>query len=133
MVNAIPSGLAISPRAIANLKRSLILALPCGGLSLLALALVGHPLAGLFVVVGLALGALNTWLVQWSVARYGDNRRKRRLVGSTVGRLAMLTVASLLAIYFIRPDGAGLLAGIAIFQVIVLVGAAVAVLREMRR
>ena len=30
MVNALPSGLAVSPRATANLKRSLVLAIPLG-------------------------------------------------------------------------------------------------------
>ena len=74
MVNALPSGVAVSPRAAANLKRSLVLAMPIGALALLVLALLGHPLAGVFVVLGLAFGVLNTWLMQRSVVRYGERR-----------------------------------------------------------
>ncbi len=133
MVNALPSGVAVPPRAAANLKRSLVLALPFGVLALLVLTLVGHPLAGFFAVLGLAFGVLNTWLMQRSVVRYGERRSKGGFVGGMLGRLFLLTVASMAAVFFFRPDGIGLLAGIAVFQVIVLLGAAVPVFREMRR
>jgi len=132
VVNALPSGVAVSPRAAANLKRSLVLAIPCGLLLLLALSLLGHPLAGLFVVTGLGFGWLNTRLVQLSVVRYQVNGSKGSFVVGMVSRLGLLTVATLLAVFLVRPDGAGLLAGIAIFQMIVLVGAAVPVLKELR-
>ena len=132
MVNALPSGVAVSPRAAANLKRSLVLAIPCGLLLLLALSLLGHPLAGLFVVIGLGFGWLNTRLVQLSVVRYQVNGSKGSFVVGMVSRLGLLTVATLLAVFLVRPDGAGLLAGIAIFQMIVLVGAALPVLKELR-
>ena len=133
MVNALPSGLAVPPRAAANLKRSLVLAMPIGALALLVLALLGHPLAGVFVVLGLAFGVLNTWLMQRSVVRYGERRSKGGFVGGMLGRLFLLTAASLVAVFLVRPDGIGLLAGIAVFQMIVLLGAAVPVFREMRR
>ncbi len=133
MVNALPSGLAVSPRAVANLKRSLVLAIGIGALALLVLALLGHPLAGFFLVLGLAFGVLNTWLTQRSIVRYGERRSKGGFVRGILGRLGLLTAASLLAVFFVRPDGIGLLGGIAIFQVIVLVGAAAPVVREMRQ
>lgn len=133
MVNAPSSGVVVSPRASANLKRSLVLAIACGALALVVLVLVGHPLAGLFFVVGLGFGALNTWLVQRSVVRYGETQRKGGFVRSVVFRLALVTVAALAAVYFVRPDGAGLLAGVAVFQVIMLVGATVPLYKEYRR
>ena len=132
MVNALPSGVAVSPQAAANLKRSLVLAIPCGLLLLVVLALLGHPLAGLFVVVGLAFGWLNTRLVQQSVVRYRVKGSKGGFVAGMLGRLGGLTAAALLAVFLVRPDGAGLLAGIAIFQVIVLLSAAIPVLKELR-
>ena len=132
MVNALPSGVAVSPQAAANLKRSLVLAIPCGLLLLVVLALLGHPLAGLFVVVGLGFGWLNTRLVQQSVVRYRVKGSKGAFVVSMLGRLGLLTAAALLAVFLIRPDGAGVLAGIAIFQVIVLLTAAIPVLKELR-
>jgi len=133
VVNALPSGLAVPPRAAANLKRSLVLAMPIGALALLVLALLGHPLAGVFVVLGLAFGVLNTWLMQRSVVRYGERRSKGGFVGGMLGRLFLLTAASLAAVTLVRPDGIGLLAGIAVFQMIVLLGAAVPVFRELRQ
>ena len=107
--------------------------MPIGAVALLVLALLGHPLAGVFVVLGLAFGVLNTWLMQRSVIRYGERRSKGGFVGGMLGRLFLLTAASLAAVTVVRPDGIGLLAGIAVFQMIVLLGAAVPVFREMRR
>jgi hypothetical protein len=133
VVNALPSGVAVSPRAAANLRRSLVLAIPFGGAALLILALVGHPLAGVFVVLGLGFGALNARLVQRAVVRYGANQSKGGFVGQMLGRLFLLTLVSLGAVFLIRPDGAGVLVGIAIFQVIVLLGAAIPVFRDLRR
>lgn len=133
MVNALPSGLAVSPKAAANLKRSLVLSIPCGVLSLVLLALVGHPLAGFFVVLGLGFGVLNTRLMQVAVVRYGKTGSKGGFVLGMVGRLFLLTLAAIGAVALFRPDGAGLLVGLAIFQVIALLGAAIPVFRELRR
>jgi hypothetical protein len=115
-----------------NLKRSLVLALAGGVPALLVLAVLGHPLAGFFVVLGLALGFLNTWLVQRSIVRFGAKRSKGGFVTGMLGRLFVLTALSLGAVALVRPDGLGLLAGIAVFHMIMLVGAAVPVFRELR-
>lgn len=133
MVNAQPSSVVVSPRAAANLKRSLVLAIPCGGLSLLLLALLGHPLAGLFVVAGLALGFGNVWMVQRAVVRFGENQSKASFLRSVFGRLGLVTLIGLTAAYFIRPDGFGVLCGVAIFQVLMLLGAMIPMYRELRR
>ncbi len=133
MVNALPSGIAVPARAAANLKRSLLVAIPCGVVALVAMALLGHPLAGFFVVLGLGFGALNTRLVQQSIVRFRLNERKSGFLVSMLSRLGLLTAAALLAVFLVRPDGAGLLAGIAIFQVIVLLSATIPVLRELRQ
>lgn len=132
MSNALPSGVVVAPQAAANLKRSLVLAIPSGLLLLVVLALLGHPLAGFFVVLGLALGALNVRLVQRSVVRFRMSGRKGRFVAGMLGRLGLLTIIGLLAAILIRPDGAGLLVGIAIFQAIMLLSSAIPVLRELR-
>lgn len=132
MVNALPSGVAVPHRAAANLKRALVLALPFGVLALLGLTLLGHPLAGLFFVVGLGLGWVNTRLVQQSVVRYRINNSKGAFVAAMLGRLGALTAAALVAVFLVRPDGAGVLAGLAVFQVIVLVSATIPVLKELR-
>gem|GEM_PF-4698533 len=133
MVDALPSGIAVPARAAANLKRSLIVAIPCGVVALVGMALLRHPLAGFFVVLGLGFGALNTRMVQQSVVRFRVQESKGGFVLSMVLRLFLLTAAALLAVILVRPDGAGLLAGIAIFQVIGLLSAAIPVFRELRQ
>jgi hypothetical protein len=132
VVNALPSGVGVPHRAAANLKRALVLALPFGILALLGLTLLGHPLAGLFFVVGLGLGWVNTRLVQQSVVRYRINNSRGAFVAAMLGRLGGLTAAALVAVFLVRPDGAGVLAGLAVFQVIVLVSATIPVLKELR-
>ncbi|MGA8116757.1 MAG: hypothetical protein WCA46_24240 [Actinocatenispora sp.] len=133
MVNAQPSSVAISPRAAANLKRSLVLAIPVGLAFFLLLALIGHPLAGLFVMVGLGLGFGNVWAVQRAVVSYGQSASKGAFLRSVFGRLGALTVLGLVPAFFLRPDGFGVIGGIAIFQAMMVAGSIVSMSRELRR
>lgn len=133
MVNAEPTRVVVSPRAAANLKRSLILAVPVGVAFLLLLTLIGHPLAGVFIMVGLALGIANVWAVQRAVVNYGQGTSKRAFLGSVLGRLGALTVLGLVPAYFLRPDGFGVIGGIAIFQAMMVTGSIVSMSRELRR
>lgn len=133
MVNALPSDeLAISPRAVANLKRSVVVSVPLGLLALVALVLLGHPLAGLFLLLGLGLGMLNTRLMHMSLVVYGSRRSKGGFVVGMASRLFALTGLAIGAVVLVRPDGVGLLIGLAVFQVIALLIAAVPVLRGLR-
>ena len=47
------------------------------GVAVVVLVLVGYPLFGLFLVVGVALGTLNMWLAVRSVARFATTVRPR--------------------------------------------------------
>ena len=49
-----------------------------------------------------------------------------------MGRLGGITVLSLALALFTRPDGLAIFAGLAIFQILMLVGAAVPVFRSLR-
>jgi hypothetical protein len=135
-VNADAPRLAVPVQAAANLKRSVLVAIPFGAVALALVALVGHPLAGVFVFLGLALGALNSWLVQRSVVRFGESgaaNKKKKFVLGVVGRLSLVTLVAAVVLYFARLDGLGVLAGLALFQLIMLGGAAVPLLKELRR
>jgi len=135
-VNADAPHLAVPVRAAANLKRSVLVAIPFGVVALVLVALVGHPLAGAFVFLGLALGALNSWLVQRSVVRFGASEaadKKKRFVLGSIGRLALVTLVAAVVLYLARADGLGILAGLALFQLIMLGGAAVPLVKELRR
>jgi len=134
--NADVPRLAVPVGAAANLKRSVLVAIPFGVLALVLVTIVGHPLAGAFVFLGLALGALNSWLVQRSVVRFGESDsadKKKRFVMGVIGRLGLVTLVAAVVLYVARLDGLGILAGLALFQLIMLGGAAVPLVKELRK
>jgi hypothetical protein len=128
-----PAGL--SPiTAAANLRRSVIVGAVLGAVAIVIASVVGHPLMGVFGVVGLGLGALNNWMLQRSVIAYGANVEvgKKKFRRGVMGRLSGITILAIAIGLVIHPDGLGVFAGLAIFQILMLVGAAVPVFRSMR-
>ncbi len=119
--------------AVANLRRSVLISVVLGIGSVIVASFYGHPLFGMFVCVGLALGAVNNHMLQRSVIRraHGDVT-KQRFNGGVFGRLGSITVFSILLALVVRPDGLGTFAGLAVFQVLMLVGAAVPLFRSFR-
>lgn len=119
--------------AAANLRRSIVISTCLGVAALVATTIAGHPLMGMFACVGLALGAVNTRILQRSVIRHATaGSTKRQFRGGVMGRLGVITVLAILAALIVRPDGLAVVAGLAVFQVLMLVGAAVPVLRSLR-
>jgi hypothetical protein len=120
--------------AAANLRRSVIVSAVLGTAAIIAGALAGHVLFGVFCCVGLALGAVNNRMLQKSVIRLatlGDPSRKRFRRG-VVGRLGLVTLLAVGLALLWHPDGLGVFVGLAVFQVLMLVGAAVPVMRSLR-
>jgi hypothetical protein len=120
--------------AAANLRRSTIVGGVLGAVSIVVLALVGHPLMGVFGCVGIAIGALNNRMLQLSVVRHaGDvGYGKKQFRRGVMGRLAAITLLALAVGIFVRPDGLGVFVGLAVFQILMLIGAAVPVFRSLR-
>jgi hypothetical protein len=119
--------------AAANLRRAVVVS---SGLSVLAIALfsvAGHPFMGIFGFLGLALGAINNAL-QRSVLRYGTDESitKKQFRRSVMGRLAAVTLIAVGCAFLVRPDGLAVFVGLAVFHVIMLVGAALPVFRSLR-
>lgn len=120
--------------AAANLRRASVISV---GLSIVAIAVTslnGHPLLGIFGALGLALGAVNNLLLQKSVIAYATTGHvtKGKFRGGVAMRLGGITVLAVVIALLIRPDGLGTFAGLAVFQVIMLIGAAVPVFRSLR-
>jgi hypothetical protein len=91
---------------------------------------------GLFGCVGLGLGALNSWLVQRSVVRFAASRaahKNRQFTLSVLGRLGLVTVLALACALAIRPEGLGVFAGLAAFQLLMLGGASLPLVKELRQ
>ncbi len=125
---------AIPAVAKGNLRRSIIMASCVGVLALVVAVLVGHAFFGVFAIVGLALGALNSRMVQQAVLNYGNSQavnKKALFTRSILARLGVVTVVALGCAWFMRPDGFGVFAGLAFFQMLMLGGASVPVYRQL--
>jgi hypothetical protein len=127
----------VTPRAaVANLRRSVIMSAGLGVLGLIVLGLLGHLAMGAFLILGLVLGAGNTWLVQRSVVTYANSEagnKKGRFTRSVLGRLGIVTLIALGCLLLVRPDGVGVLAGVAIFQMLMLGGASVTTFKQLKQ
>jgi hypothetical protein len=89
---------------------------------------------GVFGCVGIALGALNNRMLQLSVVRHADDvgYGKKQFRRGVMGRLGVITLLALAVGIFVRPDGLGVFVGLAVFQILMLIGAAVPVFRSLR-
>lgn len=104
-------------------RRTVLGALLAGVGGLVLCLFFNQPWAGLGLCVGLTLGLLNFRLIQRSVVRVGkrlESNRRRPLALNTLGRMAVLTVVALGLLVVEPPLGFGLLAGLAIFQFLLL-------------
>ena len=124
--------------AVANLRRSSIIAAVLSVVAIIVTTTQGHPLMGVFGAVGLALGAVNNRMLQVSVLRYataitaGGPTTKKKFRGGVAARLGGVTILCLAMALLVRPDGLGVFVGLAVFQILMLVGAAVPVFRSLR-
>ena len=119
--------------AAANLRRSSLISVALTVLAVVVTSLAGHPLMGVFFGVGLALGAVNNKALQVSVIqRATGNATKGKFRGGVMMRLGGITLVSFALVLLIRPDGLGIFVGLAVFQVLMLVGAALPVFRSLR-
>jgi hypothetical protein len=120
--------------AAANLRRSILVSVGIGLAAIVVCALEGHPLMGVFGFLGLGLGAYNNKLLQQSVIRYASQPEigKKQFRRGVMGRLGTITLVALGFGVLVRPDGLGVFVGLAVFQIIMLIGAAVPVFRSLR-
>ena len=120
--------------AAANLRRSAILGVVLGGIAIVITSLQGHPFMGVFGLLGIVLGAVNNRMLQKSVIAFATDAKvtKKKFRGGVAGRLGGITVLSIAIALLDRPDGLGVFAGLGVFQILMLVGAAVPVFRSLR-
>jgi hypothetical protein len=109
----------------------------CAVLTALAIALgawAGHAMFGVFFGVGLGLGLINALLVQRSVAAVTAeaNPVKRKMAVNSATRLMVITIVALTVAWFFRPEGLGIVFGLALFQVVLVLSTALPVLKKIR-
>lgn len=120
--------------AVANLRRSTILGLVLGLVAIAVTATQGHVWMGVFGLLGIVLGAANNFMLQKSVLRFAANEAvtRKRFGGWVLMRLGAVTLFAIGIGLLVHPDGLGVFAGLAVFQILMLVGAAVPVFRSLR-
>jgi ATP synthase I chain len=120
--------------AAANLRRSVVVCAVLGVAAIVGLSVAGHPLMGVFGFFGLALGAYNNLLLQRAVIRFASSpdMGRHQFRRGVMGRLGLITLLAIGLGVLVRPDGLGVFAGLAVFQIVMLIGAAVPVFRSLR-
>jgi hypothetical protein len=118
-------------------RRVMLPALALGIVGLVLATVLGQPLAGVGVCLGLGLGMVNARLLQDAVRRRFEALtdapgRRTGFLSSGASRLAGLTVLTILLVILVRPLGFGMLIGLAVFQVTMIGIAAAAMYRQVR-
>jgi dipeptide/tripeptide permease len=106
-------------------------------LTLIAVAVAGwlrHPMVGVLFGVGLLLGLLNAVGVQRSVAAITAEAHplKKKMAMNSASRLMIITVIGLAVAFVFRPEGLGVLFGLALFQVLLVMSTALPVWKKLR-
>lgn len=131
MVNVL-SALSV-PQLSALARRTALVALGLAVVGLVVTVVLGVPLAGLGVCLGLAMALVNFRLIARSTARASaaaEPARRRPLVTSTLGRLGAISVIALLLAWLVRPLGFGTIVGLALFQFALLANVVTSLLRD---
>ncbi len=114
--------------------RLFIVCVVFAGLVTVAAALLDHPMVGAFFGIGLGLGLLNAVLVQRSVESITAEAHplKRKMALNSATRLLIMTVIGLTIAFIFRPQGLGVVFGMALFQVLLVVSTALPVMKKLR-
>jgi hypothetical protein len=104
------------------------------GLAMLAAGLLGHVMVGVFFGIGLGLGLLNAVLVQRSVESITADAHplKRKMALNSATRLLVMTVIGLTIAFVFRPQGLGVVFGMALFQVVLVLSTALPVMKKLK-
>ena len=115
-------------------RRSLIMAGIVTAVAVVALVLLGYALYGVFLLVGVALGAANMALAVRAVANFTVTQpSKAKFSGSVLARLAVITVIALGCAFLFKPAGIAVFGGLALFQFLAIVSSMLPLIKEIRK
>jgi hypothetical protein len=114
--------------------RLFVISVALTALAMLAAGFAGQLMVGVFFGIGLLLGLLNALLVRRSVASITatDHPLKRSMALNSASRLAIITIVGLIIAFVFRPNGLGVLFGLAVFQVLLVLSTALPVWKKLR-
>jgi hypothetical protein len=104
------------------------------GIGVFATGLLGHPMVGVFFGIGLGLGLLNAILIRRSVAKITAeaNPLKHKMALNSATRLMVMTVIGLIVAFVFRPEGLGVVFGMALFQMLLVFSTVLPVAKKLR-
>jgi hypothetical protein len=117
------------------LKRTIGSCIVLGVVAVVASLLLGQPLAGVGVLLGLAGAVANHRLFQVSTAHYSDGDghiRRKPFAGTVAMRLGALTFIAFALLFLVRPMGFGMIGGLVAFQLSLMANALGALWRYQR-
>jgi hypothetical protein len=135
--NASPGEPVASSELALQTRRMTLPAVAIGVIGLVVATVIGYPLGGVGICLGLAFGMLNARLLQNAVERRfvvlaGGTNRRTHFLSSGATHLAGITVVTLLLVWLVRPLGFGTLIGLAVFQITMIGFSAAAMYRQLR-
>src|SRR4051794_15420871 len=91
-------------------------------------------MVGAFFGIGLLLGLLNAVMVQRSVEAITADAHplKRKMAVNSATRLLVMTVIGLTIAFVFRPQGLGVVFGMALFQVVLVLSTALPVMKKIK-
>lgn len=122
------------PVTRATFRRTLIMSTVVTIAAIVVSVVLGHGLYGVFLLVGVAFGALNMGLAVRAVTNFTNTRpSKMRFSGSVLGRLAVITVLALGCAYAFKPAGIAVFGGLALYQFLAIVSSMLPLIKEIRQ
>lgn len=114
--------------------RLFVICVVLAAVAAVAAALLGVPMVGLFFAIGLALGLTNAIMIQRSVESITakDHPLKRNMAMNSATRLLIMTVIGLTIAYVFKPQGLGVVFGMALFQVILVASTTLPVVKKLK-
>lgn len=114
--------------------RLLVISLALTAVAVLAAASVDRVNLGVFFGIGLLIGLLNALGVRRSVAVITADAHplKSKMALNSAGRLLVISVIGLIIAFVFRPDGLGVVFGLALFQVLLVLSTALPVWKKLR-
>lgn len=117
------------------MKRTIVGAIIVGVIGSAVAVLVGYPALAPGLVLGLILALMNHRVFQSSAMRFSTEEgtlKRKPFAGSVFLRLGVCTAVAIVLLIWVRPVGWGVVAGLAVFQGLMLVNAIVALISYQR-
>ncbi|HMS76847.1 hypothetical protein [Gordonia sp. (in: high G+C Gram-positive bacteria)] len=135
MTTSAPESAPVYPQAPTGLRRPGIIAGVVTVAVVGASFWLGHPLVGVFFFVGVIGVFVNAVAVRnvVTVIAAEANPHKKSLALNSAARLGAITVLALAAAILVRPDGLGVMFGLAVGQVILVLNTVIPVMKGLRK